>query len=254
MGPETSLEQLGFDSLDRQEVTLATEHRFGFIGDEVPSTIGQLWALAQGLVKREPPRPPPAAWFRPPSDDGPLAALGESIPEAFVVRALANRKDVVLADDLVGVLTYEKLLVGVLTLSRRFAALPEPNVGLLLPASAASDMAFLALQMAGKLPVLLNWTTGPLNLAHAAQLMELHHVVSSRTFIDRANVAVEGTEYLYLEDMGREIGNLEKLRTLLTVRCSCPARSAGVFRASSRISRSSSCSPAAPSERRRPCR
>jgi long-chain-fatty-acid--[acyl-carrier-protein] ligase len=214
---ETTFDQLGLDSLDRMEVTLAVEQRFGFSGDQVPVNVGQLWALAEGLVEREPPRPPPATWFRP-NSGGPMAAMGETIPEAFVARALANRKDIAAADDLSGVLTYERLLVGVLTLSRRFAALPAANVGLLLPASVASDVAFLALHLAGKLPVLLNWTTGPFNLAHAARLAGLGHVITSRAFIDRSGVAVEGVQYVFLEDFRRETGRFGLFRTLLAVR------------------------------------
>jgi long-chain-fatty-acid--[acyl-carrier-protein] ligase len=216
--PETTFDQLGLDSLDRMEVTLAIEQQFGFHGDQVPTDVGQLWALAQGLVEREPPKPPPPAWFRPPSDEGPLAALGETIPEAFVARALANRKDVAAADDLSGVLTYERLLVGALVLARRFAGLPGANVGLMLPASVAGDIAFLALHLAGKLPVLLNWTTGPANLAHAARLMGLTHVVTSRAFLDRTGVSVEGVQYLFLEELRGKVGKLELLRTLLAVR------------------------------------
>src|SRR5438309_9860401 len=41
--PTTALDQRGLDSLDRMEVTLAVEQRFGFRGDEVPATVGQLW-------------------------------------------------------------------------------------------------------------------------------------------------------------------------------------------------------------------
>src|SRR5205823_294514 len=92
--PETTLDQLGFDSLDRMEIALAVEQRFGFSSDEVPVNVGQMWALAQGLVERKPPKPPPPLWSRPPSDDGLLAGMGDTIPEAFVARALANRKDV----------------------------------------------------------------------------------------------------------------------------------------------------------------
>ena len=47
------------------------------------------------------------------------------------------------------------------------------------------DIALFALHLAGKLPVHLNWTTGPANLAHAAKLMGLTHVVTSKAFIDR---------------------------------------------------------------------
>lgn len=232
--PTTTFDQLGLDSLDRMEVTLAVEQRFGFHGDQVPVTIGQLWMLAEGLVERAPPKPPPALWFRPPSEEGLCTVMGETIAEAFVARALAHRKDVAAADDLSGVLTYERLLVGALVMARRFAALPANtpspptptlpreggggNVGLLLPASVACDVAFLGLHLAGKLPVLLNWTTGPANLAHAARLMGLTHAVTSRAFIDRTGVMVEGVEYLYLEDVRKQTSRLELLRTLLTVR------------------------------------
>ena len=111
--PETPLEQLGMDSLDRMELSLAIERRFGFSGAVVPNSLGQLYALASGLVPREPPKPPPPLWFQRPADDeSTVSILGDTIAEAFVARALANRKDVVTADDRAGVLTYERLLVG----------------------------------------------------------------------------------------------------------------------------------------------
>jgi long-chain-fatty-acid--[acyl-carrier-protein] ligase len=216
--PETTFDQLGLDSLDRMEVTLAVEQRFGFHGDQVPSNLGQLWALAEGMVERAPLRPPPPAWLEQPGPAEPLAVLGDTVAQAFVARALANRRDIAAADDLAGVLTYEKLLVGALTLARRFAARPGGNVGLLMPASVACDVAFLALHLAGKLPVLLNWTTGPANLAHAVRLMELTVVVTSRRFLDRAGVTVEGAQYLFLEDLRHQVGRVELLRTLLAVR------------------------------------
>jgi long-chain-fatty-acid--[acyl-carrier-protein] ligase len=135
-----------------------------------------------------------------------------------VTRALAFRREVAVADDLAGAVTHERLLVGALAMSRRFARLPADNVGLMLPASVASDTAFLALHLARKLPVLLNWTTGPANLAHAARVMNLTHVITSRAFIDRTAIEVAGVQYLYLEDLRHDMGKLELLATLLTVR------------------------------------
>src|SRR5262249_13639383 len=127
--PETTLDQLGLDSLDRMEVTLAVEQRFGFSSDQVPATVGELWALAQGLIEKAPPKPPPPRWFNPPVEPGRPEVLGETLAEAFTARALACRKDVAVANDLAGALTYERLLAGVLALARRFAPLPAPNVG-----------------------------------------------------------------------------------------------------------------------------
>ena len=61
---ETTFMQLGLDSLDAMEITLAVEQRFGFNSEKVPTTLGELWALAEGLQEKAPPKPPPAGLVR----------------------------------------------------------------------------------------------------------------------------------------------------------------------------------------------
>jgi len=216
--PEARLDALGLDSLDRMELSLQVERHFGFSGDEACETVGQLLALAEGRAPRKPPQPPPPAWTRFRPAVAPMTLRGDTIAAAFVEQVLARPKDVLVADDRAGALTAERLLAGALTLSGRLKTIAAPNVGLLLPASAACDVALLALHLAGKLPVLLNWTTGPANLAHAARLMGLSHVVTSKAFVDRAGIAVEGTSYLFLEELQATIGRMELVRALLRVR------------------------------------
>ncbi|MHB1422760.1 MAG: AMP-binding protein [Gemmataceae bacterium] len=216
--PDTTFDRLGIDSLDRMELNLRVEQQFGFTSDQVPTTLGQLWALAQGLVEKAAPKPPPPAWFEPPSRDGLVEILGETIAEAFVARARQQPREVAAADDLSGVITYERMLTAALAMSRRFAALPSANVGLMMPSSVACDIALIALHLAGKLPIVLNWTTGPANLAHAARITELTHVVTSRAFIDRTDIEIKGVEYLYLEKLRKDLSKFELLRTLLMVR------------------------------------
>jgi long-chain-fatty-acid--[acyl-carrier-protein] ligase len=217
--PEVTFDELGLDSLDRMDLTQRVEQRFGFTGDDVPQNLGQLWALAQGLASKGPPRPTPPLWFRPPSDSGPPTYLGETIASAFVERALTCRKDVAVADDLSGALTYERLLVGALSVAGPLSQLPGANVGLLLPASVGCDVAFLGLHLAGKLPVVLNWTTGQVHMEHAARTMGLTHVVTSEAFLDRADLAdIPGVEWVYLEDLRKTSGKLRLLLRLLRVR------------------------------------
>src|SRR5262249_55225117 len=82
----------------------------------------------------------------------------------------------------------------------------------------------LALYLAGKVPVMLNWTTGPANLEHAVRLLDLRHVVSSNQFTDRLEEKVvtaiksSGAQILCLEDIRKEITRGELLRGLLAVR------------------------------------
>ena len=223
--PDTTFLQLGLDSLDAMEVTLEVENRFGFTGDSIPATVGQLWALAEGLVERGPPKPPPAAWFAPPTGDPDLRILGETVPAAIVRRVVRNPRDIFAADDTSGVLTYERMLVGAAVLAARFRPLPGDHVGLLLPASAAGLISLLALHLAGKIPVILNWTTGPGNMAHAVKLLGVTRVVTSKKFVDRAQVAVPGADFLFLEDVRAGVGRVEPVRRMLAFKL-FPARTA----------------------------
>ncbi len=216
--PDTTFLQLGLDSLDAMEVTVAVEQRFGFRSDEVPATLGELWALAEGLAQNTPPSPPPAGWFEPLADNAPLEILGETIGEAFVRQAFARKHQLIAADDIAGGVTYERLLLGVWLLSDRFRECPAANVGLLLPASVGCDLAFFALLAAGKLPVILNWTTGPSHLGHAAQLLQLTHVVTAKAFIDRTHVQMPGVQFLFLEDLRASFGKFLLFRRFVTLR------------------------------------
>ncbi len=110
--PDTTLDELALDSLDRMDVNLTVERRFGFSSDQVPATVGELLALAQGQLKKGAVKEAPPLWFKPVETQAPGQILGEIVAEAFVNRALGSLGDVAVADDLAGVLTYEKMLVG----------------------------------------------------------------------------------------------------------------------------------------------
>jgi long-chain-fatty-acid--[acyl-carrier-protein] ligase len=215
--PETTLDQLGLDSLKRMDLMLDIEQRFGFSGEQTPLTVGQLWALAEGMTEKGQPMPPPPAWFRPSSDERTVDVLGGTVGEAYIARALANPRAVAAADERAGVVSHRRLLVGTVALSRCFQRISAHAVGLLLPASVACDMSFFALQLAGKLPVILNWTTGPANLDHAARLMALSHVISSRQFRDRLGLEITDVQYLDMEELLRDISWFERACSLLVI-------------------------------------
>ncbi|PHS03028.1 MAG: hypothetical protein COA78_19510 [Blastopirellula sp.] len=217
-GPAMSLDQLGLDSLERMDMALALERRFGFRSDDVPATIGELWLLAQGELQPDEDKPLeiPKNWKlkQPPNADIPKA-LGSSIGESFIKRVLLQPDDVAVADQLSGALTYRRLLVGSSLLSKRLAKIDSDNVAIMLPASVAADMVLMASHLAGKLPIMLNWTTGPAGLSHAVNKLDIKYVVTSKRFMDRLGVEMPDVEMIYLEDFRKELGTVEKLTTLL---------------------------------------
>jgi long-chain-fatty-acid--[acyl-carrier-protein] ligase len=217
--PETRFDAIGLDSLDRMDLALEVERQFGFRSDAVVDTLGELWALADGKLATAPvgPAAPPPAWHRP-APRGRRQVLADTVAEAFVRRVLAAPEAVAAADSLSGVLSARRLLVGASLMARRFAAWPEPHVGVMLPASVAADVVFFGLHLAGKVPVMMNWTTGPANLAHGVRVTETRRIVTSRRLVDRLGIEVEGAEYAFLEDIRGGVGKAEALLTLLASR------------------------------------
>jgi long-chain-fatty-acid--[acyl-carrier-protein] ligase len=218
--PDASLEALGLDSLDRMEVVLELEERFGFQSQEEVATLGDLFLVASGLAEGTTAPGPkiPADWEAESEPMAPLVVLDETLVRAFARRALASPRWYAAADDLAGAVTYERLLVGARLMAKRFAKLEAPAVGVMLPATVAADTVFFALHIAGKLPVMMNWTTGPANLAHGARVAGLREVVTSRKFVDRLGIDIEGVRFLFLEDLRKEIGKIEALGMLLDTR------------------------------------
>ncbi len=213
--PDATLDLLGFDSLERMEIALAIEDRFGFRSDRVASNVGELWALAEGqMTGSDEQLVAPALWTKTRQPVGPAEVLADTMAEAFVRRALASADDVVTADATSGVLSYRRMLVGTTIMGRRFAELPGEAIGVMLPASVAADLVYFGLHSAGKLPVMLNWTTGPANLSHAIRTLKIQRVITSRRFIDRLRIEIRDAEFVFLEDLRKGIGKWEQIRTL----------------------------------------
>ncbi|MBQ4492895.1 MAG: AMP-binding protein, partial [Deltaproteobacteria bacterium] len=99
---------------------------------------------------------------------------------------------------------------------------PEARVGLMLPASIAACVGWLALLLAGKTPVMLNWTTGPTNFGHCVRLSGIRRIVSARGLLDRLAAqgfdpqAAEdaGASWLLLEEEAAKISPLAKISAL----------------------------------------
>jgi acyl-CoA synthetase (AMP-forming)/AMP-acid ligase II/1-acyl-sn-glycerol-3-phosphate acyltransferase/acyl carrier protein len=216
MKADTPLEQIGLDSLDRMDLALKIEQQFGFRSNIVASTLGQLWALADGQLSQSTEQlTAPEAWSKPKRDRETPRVLAETIGEAFVRRALKQPRDVAVADALSGVLSYRRLLVGAELMSRRLAKFEEPHLGIMLPASVAADLVFFATHLAGKVPVMMNWTTGPTNLAHGVQVTGVKRILTSRKMVDRLGIEVAGADYVFLEDIKASIKKPEAVLNLL---------------------------------------
>ncbi len=135
-----------------------------------------------------------------------------------------GRNGIALEDTVTGSLTRKRMLVGARVLGRRFAQTTKPGeaVGILLPNANGAVLTFFGLQSAGRVAAMLNYTAGPANIASAIRTAEIKTVISSKAFIEKAELgdlvtAINSTEakIIWLEDVRETITTLEKLAALL---------------------------------------
>jgi len=100
---------------------------------------------------------------------------------------------VILEDTTLQTLTYRKLMVGadVLAHALRGAVAGGDRIGLLLPNVNATPVAILALWSLGKVPAVLNFSSGTPTMLACAELAGLKHIVTSRAFFERARLNVD---------------------------------------------------------------
>jgi acyl-[acyl-carrier-protein]-phospholipid O-acyltransferase/long-chain-fatty-acid--[acyl-carrier-protein] ligase len=148
-----------------------------------------------------------------------------TLPEA-VLDAAKRRPNHVVMQDVTQAVNFRRVLVGAALLGGKIARrIPadQSRVGVLLPNVNANPIALLGLWFHGKIPALLNYSTGTATMLACSQLAGLKQIVTSRTFLEKARLKIEplaeaGIEILYLEDLRQEISGAEKLGKLLKVR------------------------------------
>jgi acyl-[acyl-carrier-protein]-phospholipid O-acyltransferase/long-chain-fatty-acid--[acyl-carrier-protein] ligase len=120
-------------------------------------------------------------------------------------------------------LTYRGLITASFALGGVLASrtVRGERVGVLLPTSRAAVVTFFGLQAEGRVPAMLNFSTGPAAAQSACKAAEINLVVTARRFVEKAKLEAMVTALasqatvLYLEDVRGEIGMFARLGALL---------------------------------------
>jgi acyl-[acyl-carrier-protein]-phospholipid O-acyltransferase / long-chain-fatty-acid--[acyl-carrier-protein] ligase len=126
-------------------------------------------------------------------------------------------------DPLGGDLSYRKLIAGAQVLSHKLEPMTGvgENVGILLPNSVGVAVTFFALQTIGRVPAMLNFSAGPVNVLSACKAAEVKVVLTSKAFIEKGRLeplitALSAqTRIVYLDELRQTIGLADKLRGYL---------------------------------------
>jgi len=146
-------------------------------------------------------------------------------PNVFAAVAETARQQpdfIILEDAGLQTLTYRRLMVGAALLAGALRDLVagDERIGVLLPNVNATPTTLLGLWSLGRVPALLNFSAGTPAMLACAELAGLKHLITSRAFVERAKLNLDGflkagIRVIWLEEVRARITGPQKILALL---------------------------------------
>ena len=120
-------------------------------------------------------------------------------------------------------LSYDNLITRTIAIGNALKKITEAqeHVGVFLPNSTKTLCVVLGLQLHGRIPAMLNYSTGAAGMLSACQTAKIKTVLTSRRFIELGKLSEEAdylakqTQMVYLEDLAANISAYDKFKALL---------------------------------------
>ncbi len=132
--------------------------------------------------------------------------------QMFITTAKKYSSEIAIVDrNLRKNVTYGRALIGALLLARRFRKYQDGYLGIMIPNSSGSVLAIIAALFAGKVPVMINYSTGAAeNSEFAQQKCSFNTIITSRALIEKLGCRlVPGM--VFIEDLIDTVSKFEKL-------------------------------------------
>ena len=130
----------------------------------------------------------------------------------FIRMAKKHRKKLAIADKTTDKnFTYSKTLISALIFSQKVRKFKENYIGVMVPTSAGCFLSVLGVLMAGKVPVMINYSTGAeQNSKYAQRKCGFKTILTSKALLEKINCKpVEGM--IFLEDILESLTTNDKL-------------------------------------------
>jgi len=120
-------------------------------------------------------------------------------------------------------LSYNTVITRSIAIGNALCGLTESgeNVGVMLPNSSKTLNVVLGLQLYGRVPAMLNFSTGSAGMISSCRSAQVKTVLTSRKFIElgkleeEAKLLAQQVKLVYLEDLAKNISALEKLKAYI---------------------------------------
>jgi acyl-CoA synthetase (AMP-forming)/AMP-acid ligase II/1-acyl-sn-glycerol-3-phosphate acyltransferase/acyl carrier protein len=138
-----------------------------------------------------------------------------TIPKHFIKSFSKDKNETFAYDKMLGTTTRKEFLLKAMVVSRIIRNEVEGKyVGIMLPALQSSALLVAASYLAGKIPVMLNWTVGPKVLQHCIESVHLKQILTAKTFYDKVSDLLPETvkqKCMFFEQKVREVSFATKM-------------------------------------------
>lgn len=131
-----------------------------------------------------------------------------------------NKKDSFLWDNIFGLQSKKDYIIKAYVISHCIKKVPGEYVGIMLPALGSASLLIMATYLAGKIPVMFNWTLGKEAFNHCVNFSKVETILTARSFYDAvSNDFLEEHKqdgrFLFLEDTLKKVPMTLKISSLL---------------------------------------
>jgi acyl-[acyl-carrier-protein]-phospholipid O-acyltransferase / long-chain-fatty-acid--[acyl-carrier-protein] ligase len=133
--------------------------------------------------------------------------------QQFVRMAKTHAKKLAVIDRTTGKnITYSRALIGALILSSKFKKYEKGFIGIMIPTSAGCALATVGALMSGRIPVMINYSTGAeANAKYAQKKCNFTTIITSRALLEKiACPVIDGM--VLIEDLMESVTTGEKLK------------------------------------------
>jgi acyl-[acyl-carrier-protein]-phospholipid O-acyltransferase / long-chain-fatty-acid--[acyl-carrier-protein] ligase len=139
--------------------------------------------------------------------------------QQFVRKAKQHATKLAVIDKTTGKnVTYSRALIGALILSSKFNRYDKGFIGIMIPTSAGCALATVGALMSGRIPVMINYSTGAeANARYAQSKCKFKTIITSKSLLEKINCPViEGM--VMIEDIMTSVTTADKLKAALTTK------------------------------------
>ncbi|MBT6482133.1 MAG: AMP-binding protein [Gammaproteobacteria bacterium] len=134
----------------------------------------------------------------------------------FIDSAISNPDKIAFIDRSTELdISYSQALLASLILARRFGKLERGRIGIMLPTSSGGGLAIIGAVMAGRTPVMINYSTGAeKNCRYAQDSCDFRIIITTKALLEKTGCA-HLPEMVFIEDILSSLGKFEKATAFL---------------------------------------